>query len=1015
MTKTELEALIDSGDAEACIVAFEGMPEAERTKLASAAVKRLRELGKGVHPRLAPLLDGEAAQFAIPAIVMDPTRLARLRAARAAVLATGSFSQWKSVKSRGLPSNERLFRILSDRRAEWLGELVEEICDAEDHLTPRWPLIRRLVREGYCGPPRSPRYIDRMLHALPNDAWSSKLALKDILLGDPGLLEHEIWRIFETEPAPGAVQLFTATMQGVTPETTWDVALIELAKEGRISRERLLDAVLDALSRDLHEMRARWFAYLHDRLDPTPAERAARKARYVDLLDSRNASTTAFALARLKELVKGDQIEAASLVDRLAPALHCRIKGTVKQALAMLELATRGSSDSALKARAVVVATEGLIHETADIQGAILDFVERHGDRHDRSLRDLLVSRRDGIVVSLHGRLDPWVGRDEEPDPSLVDGGNDLAALETGVSALDPRLAALAGVPEALAVVRGERLERPALKFDGTEIPRLDPARRLKPIEDLDTLTELCSRLIENYEPFEDIDRCVDAISRLCAERPADFAKRTAPLAARVRQLLDAPAGMANYRMHFFALVVRGWLTGEVPDPRPFDGYRALEHFLSVWAGALARRVANVQPAPLLAAPTHAGGWIDPRTLVERFRQRSRLSYADEPEDLILAILRLAPDHRATALADARDLGGEQGAAIRHALGGEGETIGPSAGLWAAAARARSPWSDDPAVEARHPGLGPDAGRAAAYLLGGKRTMRGRGSTVELDIDREPPAPEDNRGLADLPIVALHTMSWLTGNQWPSAASLWPVALESFCACGAQRLVQSSEASSDSWGLRTFLLPLFDPDVPLRPVARLLLAIALNVKLAEVAGLATDTLIAAIDDGRLGADTLGEALRIVWSWRIETWDYRPAYDSRPPVPGSVAFVKPSRWAKSLADVASASHLHARVIARAIEIFLAEEASGQRTAPSLLPFLELLREASIESGRAVSAEARAYLGGLGIAGKTGRVVAELLALQERPDTSTRRKEAIQALANRIERAERWMGWKHTVGS
>ncbi len=37
MTKTELEALIDRGDAEACIVAFEGMPEAERTKLASAA------------------------------------------------------------------------------------------------------------------------------------------------------------------------------------------------------------------------------------------------------------------------------------------------------------------------------------------------------------------------------------------------------------------------------------------------------------------------------------------------------------------------------------------------------------------------------------------------------------------------------------------------------------------------------------------------------------------------------------------------------------------------------------------------------------------------------------------------------------------------------------------------------------------------------------------------------------------------------------------------------------------
>ena len=55
----------------------------------------------------------------------------------------------------------------------------------------------------------------------------------------------------------------------------------------------------------------------------------------------------------------------------------------------------------------------------------------------------------------------------------------------------------LAGVPEALASVRGERSDLPALAFDGTEIPRLDPGRRLEPIEDLDTLIELCSRLIE--------------------------------------------------------------------------------------------------------------------------------------------------------------------------------------------------------------------------------------------------------------------------------------------------------------------------------------------------------------------------------------------------------------------------------------------------------------------------------------------------------------------------------------
>ena len=33
----------------------------------------------------------------------------------------------------------------------------------------------------------------------------TKRGLKAALLGDPGLLEHEIWRIFETEPEPRSI------------------------------------------------------------------------------------------------------------------------------------------------------------------------------------------------------------------------------------------------------------------------------------------------------------------------------------------------------------------------------------------------------------------------------------------------------------------------------------------------------------------------------------------------------------------------------------------------------------------------------------------------------------------------------------------------------------------------------------------------------------------------------------------------------------------------------------------
>jgi hypothetical protein len=59
MTDFELEALINGGNIEECIIAFLGMPEAERKKLGRAAVARLRALGKGITPRLAQVMDAD--------------------------------------------------------------------------------------------------------------------------------------------------------------------------------------------------------------------------------------------------------------------------------------------------------------------------------------------------------------------------------------------------------------------------------------------------------------------------------------------------------------------------------------------------------------------------------------------------------------------------------------------------------------------------------------------------------------------------------------------------------------------------------------------------------------------------------------------------------------------------------------------------------------------------------------------------------------------------------------------
>ena len=196
-----------------------------------------------------------------------------------------------------------------------------------------------------------------------------------------------------------------------SPDTLWEVALVDLAQEGRISRERLLDATILGLSRDLHKNRARWFAIVHDRLKPTPAEFAARVTRYPELLGSRNPSTVSLALPIVRSLVKAARLDPGTLVDRLAPILHVNVKGMVKQALALLDQAATRAGDSAQKNRIAIIAAEALVHESADIQEATLDLIERHGDVHNRTIRELLATRVEGLNPSLRGRLEAWLAQ----------------------------------------------------------------------------------------------------------------------------------------------------------------------------------------------------------------------------------------------------------------------------------------------------------------------------------------------------------------------------------------------------------------------------------------------------------------------------------------------------------------------------------------------------------------------------------------------------------------------------
>src|SRR5207244_3345919 len=116
-----------------------------------------------------------------------------------------------------------------------------------------------------------------------------------------------------------------------------------------------------------------------------------------------------------------------------------------------------------------------------------------------------LTARLNDIAPSLRPRIAAMLGASLESAPtrsgSEIEG--DLASLEERARLLDHHWFILAGISEALSDVHMGKLSAPGLHLNPLDIPRLDPAMRLKPISDLDELIGTILSVIENDGPSD--------------------------------------------------------------------------------------------------------------------------------------------------------------------------------------------------------------------------------------------------------------------------------------------------------------------------------------------------------------------------------------------------------------------------------------------------------------------------------------------------------------------------------
>lgn len=523
--------------------------------------------------------------------------------------------------------------VLADRRPDWLADFVDRRLTAEWSFgIDCWLLARRLVRLGAIGRPEVAQYTVKMPARLWHVSWddqeeSLRLAMTpaQALLADPELLEDEVWRLFTVPDVGRELERLDRdrllTSDGAEVTGAWADSLATLSEQGHLDRGRLLDATLDAFSRDFAPNRVAWYAAFHDRLAPTLDEMAARAGRYLGLLAAGAKPGVSLGQRGCGTLLDAGRLAPREFLAACGPALLFPQKSV---ATAQLRLIARiAARQPGIRASALATAAQAFGHQREDVQEAALKLLARHG---------------------LPG----------------LPGGDEQAEILAQSAALSPVLA-----PAAAALGLTPPTAEPGPVLEVPAPPGPAPGDSMPPVEDPGELVQLLTQLMEDWSDAVAVERALAGAVRL-ATLPADQrARLAAPLLKRadrrVREEWSGPFTGIRPASDL-ARLVQAWGTGLVPRVDRSD--RPRRHWGSgsrqtvdrsgtanAVAGILTARIWEAvhliglgRPVRLLAEPASVRGAIDPGQLLDRLAAWAGAPAAALPRhDLEVALLRLPP------------------------------------------------------------------------------------------------------------------------------------------------------------------------------------------------------------------------------------------------------------------------------------------------------------------------------------------------------------------------------------
>lgn len=586
-------------------------------------------------------------------------------------------------------ATEEVNHILDWYCPSWLNDFINSFAQhayISHQLNYQW--LMRLQEKGFLNP--APELIVKVFPQLLFEFNKNERIFKpQNLYISPLTLKEHIWYVFQYESSINwENRFYYHNAPKDAEEQTWIHLLVKLAKNGELSRSRLIKEAILATTRNFNKSLSGWFTDLLIELEPTSEELLEIQTELFNTFHSPHSKPINATLKFLKKLSTEEQFDLNGFLENAFILITSETKSIVNSTLIILEKLGRRYKNQTN--HICELACQAFIHHDDALQSRAAKIIHKYGNAADEALQQTILQYDETMYASAKHLL-----KDFMP-----------AVTEVASSA-----------PETI--------------LDYEEVSVINDANKIQPIECFDELIFLASQAFDNNQSFH-FDLLPAALIQLSNEIKGENIAKLEPAFQRAYKLMMMDwrnsLGFLDHMLANFFVDYGQYLVKKFPVDAnaiylthkayvkqdkenkwkwSFYDYRieSLKEwrthsnnpiytpFKSLLLEAL-DAIHSGHGLPLLSTPTHTPSWIDPVVLVERLSQYQQKGIKPGEADWQIAISRTALEDTADAIALTHEkLEGEYKRIMLFLLDKESRPKGPflRPAIWMTAAVTKAP------------------------------------------------------------------------------------------------------------------------------------------------------------------------------------------------------------------------------------------------------------------------------------------------------------------------------------